>query len=142
MFMGDGAWLIAIFHIPVIAWVVAVDEYVTVKRWYDKYFWSYLPRIFKSGAQWTTWIAHGLVSVLALAYFALWTLILPESLVGGARLGSAVALLFYAVREIGNWHDHARDKDSGKWSIPNGWGFDGIMDMIGPVMVHLWTWTL
>jgi hypothetical protein len=140
MFMSDAAWVVSALHILVIIWVVVIDEFVTIKKWYEKYFWLYLPKVFKSGASWITWIVHGLVAVLITAYFASWALILPESLIGSVRLGSAVALVFYAVREFMNWRHHVRNKDSGKWSVFNGWGFDGIMDMVGPTVVHLWTW--
>ena len=59
-----------------------------------------------------------------------------------AQIGSVGALLYYCVRETRNWRQHAIEKTKGKWKISSGWGIDGIMDIAGPLLVHIWTWTL
>jgi hypothetical protein len=101
-----------------------------------------LPSVLKQWqGEWTTWVHHALISALITLYAALWGLVLPDSWVVGARLGSGIAFALYGIREIYNWRHHKREGTPGKWKLPYGWGIDGVMDTLGPILIHLWTWT-
>lgn len=140
--MNTLSMLVLVLHVLFLIWASIIDDFARIDRWFNRWFWSRLPRIFKSGSHWITWLSHGLAALLITGYFALWGLVLPESWADMAQIGSIGALLYYCVRECRNWRQHAKDKTEGKWKIPSGWGIDGIMDIAGPLLVHVWTWTL
>ena len=134
--------VVLILHVLFLIWASIIDGFVRIDRWFNRYFRSHLPKIFKSGSQWMTWLSHGLAALLITGYFVLWGFVLPENWVDMAQIGSVGALLYYCVRESGNWRRNAREKTEGKWRFLGGWGIDGIMDIAGPLLVHIWTWTL
>jgi len=142
MILSSVAWFVLALHLPVIMWAALLDNFATFDMWADKYLQPRLPAFLKSGKEWTTWVHHGLISALVTLYVALWGWILPDSWIIGARLGSGIAFALYAVREIYNWRHHMKKGTPGKWDLLYGWGIDGVMDTVGPILIHLWTWTL
>jgi hypothetical protein len=141
MILSSVAWFVLALHLPVILWAALLDDFATFNMWADKYLQPRLPGVLKSGKGWTTWVHHGLISALITLYATLWGLVLPDSWVVGARLGSGIAFALYGIREIYNWRHHKREGTLGKWKLPYGWGIDGVMDTLGPILIHLWTWT-
>ena len=142
MIISSTAWFALALHLPVILWAALLDDFATFNVWANKYLQPRLPAFLKSGKEWTTWVHHALISALVTLYVALWGLVLPDSWVVGARLGSGIALTLYGTREVYDWHHHAKEGTLGKWKLPYGWGIDGVMDVVGPILIHLWTWTL
>ena len=140
--MNTISMVVLVLHVLFLIWASVIDNFTRIDRWFNRWFWSHLPGIFKGGSHWMTWLSHGLAALLIAGYFALWSLVLPESWTEMAQIGSIGALLYYCVREFRNWRQHATEKTEGKWKIPSGWGIDGIMDIAGPLLVHVWTWTL
>ena len=142
MILSSVAWFVLALHLPVIMWAALLDDFAMFNVWANKYLQPRLPAFLKSGKEWTTWVHHALISALVTLYVALWGLVLPDSWVVGARLGSGIALTLYGTREVYDWHHHAKEGTLGKWKLPYGWGIDGVMDVVGPILIHLWTWTL
>jgi len=142
MIISSTAWFALALHLPVILWAALLDDFATLNMWANRYLQPRLPAFLKSGKEWTTWVHHALISALVTLYVALWGLVLPDSWVVGARLGSGIALTLYGTREVYDWHHHAKEGTLGKWKLPYGWGIDGVMDVVGPILIHLWTWTL
>ena len=142
MILSSVAWFVLSLHLPVIMWAALLDDFAMFNVWANKYLQPRLPAFLKSGKEWTTWVHHALISALVTLYVALWGLVLPDSWVTGARIGSGIALALYGVREIYDWRHHAKEGTPGKWDLLYGWGIDGIMDTLGPILIHLWTWTL
>ena len=142
MDLSNLACIVLGIHAPFVFWLVAIDKFAIFNRWADKYLQPHLPWKLKSGKEWTTWIHHGLIAALITLYVVLWAIVLPDSWIIGARLGSGIALAIYAIREVYNWRHHLKENTPGKWDFPYGWGVDGVMDVVGPILIHLWTWTL
>ena len=142
MDLSNLACIVLGVHAPFVFWLVAIDKFAIFNRWADKYLQPHLPWKLKSGKEWTTWIHHGLIAALITLYVVLWAIVLPDSWIVGARLGSGIALAIYAIREAYNWRHHLKENTPGKWDFPYGWGVDGVMDVVGPILIHLWTWTL
>ena len=142
MIISSTAWFALALHLPVIMWAALLDDFATFNGWANKYLQPRLPAFLKSGKEWTTWVHHALISALVTLYVALWGLVLPDSWVTGARIGSGIALALYGVREIYDWRHHMKKGTPGKWDLLYGWGIDGVMDTVGPILIHLWTWTL
>ena len=142
MILSSTAWFVLALHLPVILWAALLDDFAMFNVWANKYLQPRLPAFLKSGKEWTTWVHHALISALVTLYVALWGLVLPDSWVVGARLGSGIALALYGVREAYDWRHHAKEGTPGKWDLLYGWGIDGVMDTVGPILIHLWTWTL
>ena len=142
MIISSTAWFALALHLPVILWAALLDDFATFNVWANKYLQPRLPAFLKSGKEWTTWVHHALLAALITLYVVLWAIVLPDSWVIGARLGSGIALAIYAIREAYNWRHHAKEGTPGKWDLPYGWGIDGFMDTLGPILIHLWTWTL
>ena len=142
MDLSNLACIVLGLHAPFVFWLVAVDKFAIFNRWADKYLQPHLPWKLKSGKERTTWIHHGLIAALITLYVVLWAIVLPDSWIVGARLGSGIALAIYAIREAYNWRHHLKENTPGKWDFPYGWGIDGVMDTVGPILIHLWTWTL
>ena len=142
MILSSTAWFVLALYLPVILWAALLDDFAMFNVWANKYLQPRLPAFLKSGKEWTTWVHHALISALVTLYVALWGLVLPDSWVTGARIGSGIALTLYGVREIYDWRHHAKEGTPGKWDLLYGWGIDGIMDTLGPILIHLWTWTL
>lgn len=142
MIISSTAWLALALHLPVILWAALLDDFATLNMWANRYLQPRLPAFLKSGKEWTTWVHHALIAALITLYVVLWAIVLPDSWVIGARLGSGIALAIYVIREAYNWRHHAKEGTPGKWDLPYGWGIDGIMDTVGPILIHLWTWTL
>ena len=142
MIISSTAWFALALHLPVILWAALLDDFATLNRWVDRYLQPRLPAFLKSGKEWTTWVHHALIAALITLYVVLWAIVLPDSWVTGARIGSGIALALYGIREVYNWRHHAKEGTPGKWDLPYGWGIDGIMDTVGPILIHLWTWTL
>ena len=142
MIISSTAWFVLALHLPLILWAALLDDFAMFNVWANKYLQPRLPAFLKSGKEWTTWVHHALLSALVTLYVALWGLVLPDSWVVGARLGSGIALTLYGTREVYDWHHHAKEGTLGKWKLPYGWGIDGVMDVVGPILIHLWTWTL
>ena len=139
MTISDLTLIVLAVHLFVFILLPIIRRSAAFSRWYEKNIGSRIPKPFKSGA---TWGRHLVISILVTAYAALWGLLLPESIASGARMGSAAALILYGVWESRRWRGHAKKKDLGKWDFPKGWGCSGIMNMIGPMVVHIWTWML
>ena len=142
MIISSTAWFALALHLPVILWAALLDDFATFNVWANKYLQPRLPAFLKSGKEWTTWVHHALIAALITLYVVLWAVILPDSVVTGARIGSGIALALYGTREVYDWRHHAKEGTPGKWDLPYGWGIDGIMDTLGPILIHLWTWTL
>ena len=142
MILSSVAWFVLALHLPVILWAALLDDFAMFNMWANRYLQPRLPAFLKSGKEWTTWVYHALISALVTLYVVLWAIILPDSWVIGARTGSGIALVLYGVREVYDWRHHAKEVTPGKWDLPYGWGVDGVMDTLGPILIHLWTWTL
>ena len=136
------ASIVLVLHAPIALWLTVIDKFVTLNRWKAKYINPIMPKILLDGGYAATWINDTLVTLLSTAYAAVWGLILPDSWIGGARLGAAAALGVYAVVSIYSWRHHRSKNMPGKWDFPGGWGTNGIMNVVGPILVNLWTWTL
>ena len=136
------ASIVLVLHAPVALWLTVIDKFSTVDRWKAKYINPITPKILLDGGYVATWINDTLVTLLSTAYAAIWGVILPESWVGGARLGAAAALGVYVVVSAYSWRHHSSRGVPGKWDFPSGWGTNGIMNVVGPILVNLWTWTL
>ena len=141
MDLSNLACIVLGLHMPIVFWAVVIDRFALLNLWADKYIQPLLPSVLSTGGEWTTWVHHALISALITLYAALWGLVLPDSWVVGARLGSGIAFALYGIREIYNWRHHKREGTPGKWKLPYGWGIDGLMDTLGPTLIHLWTWT-
>jgi len=139
MTISDLTLIVLAVHLFVFILLPIIRRSAAFSRWYDRRIGSRIPRPFKNGAAWGR---HLVISILVATYAALWGILLPEGMVIGARTGAAVALIFYSVREARIWRDHAKNKDPGKWDFPKGWGFGRIMNVIGPVLINIWTWML
>ena len=142
MDLSNLACIVLGLHMPLVFWAVVIDKFAVFNSWVDKYLQPYLPWALKSGKEWTTWVHHALISALITLYVVLWAIILPDSVVTGARIGSGIAFALYGVKEVYDWRHHAKKGTPGKWDLPYGWGVDGVMDTLGPILIHLWTWTL
>ena len=142
MIISSTAWFVLALHLPVILWAALLDDFAMFNVWANKYLQPRLPAFLKSGKEWTTWVHHALIAALITLYVVLWAIVLPDSWVTGARIGSGIALALYGVREIYDWRHHAKEGTPGKWDLLYGWGIDGVMDTLGPILIHLWTWTL
>ena len=133
-------WIVLCLHVPLIAWVL-INRFTVLNRLADKYLQPLLPGALGTGKAWTTWVHHALIALVVTAYVTVWGLILPgDSWITGARIGSAIALALYTVRETYNWNYHARAGTPDKWGWWDGWAVDGIMDTAGPLLIHLLTW--
>ena len=142
MIISSTAWFALALHLPVILWAALLDDFATFNVWANKYLQPRLPAFLKSGKEWTTWVHHALIAALITLYVVLWAIVLPDSWVIGARIGSGIALALYGTREVYDWRHHAKEGTPGKWDLLYGWGIDGVMDTVGPILIHLWTWTL
>jgi len=141
MDISNLACIVLGLHVPVILWLTVIDNFSMLDKWKAKYN-PFMPRVLLDGGYLATWINDTLVTLLSAAYAAVWGLILPDSWIGGARLGAAAALGVYAVVSIYSWRHNRSRGVPGKWDFPSGWGTNGIMNVVGPILVNLWTWTL
>jgi hypothetical protein len=82
-------------------------------------------------------IAGGVLAGLAVQDFSL-----------GARVASGLSLFVYAIKERGEYLEHARQRHARwKWErrgvyLKVGFVADMIGDLAGPIAVHVWTWCL
>jgi hypothetical protein len=113
--------VVLVLHVLFLIWASIIDNFARIDRWFSRFIWPWLPRFLKG---------------------VLWGMVLPESSADMAQMGSVAALLYYLVRGWGSWRQNAKEKTEGKWKVPSGWGIDGIMNIAGPLLVHIWTWTL
>ena len=140
--MNTISLVVLVLHVLFLIWASIIDNFARIDRWFSRFIWPWLPRFLKGGSRWMVWVSHIFVALLMTGYFVLWGMVLPESSVDMAQMGAVAALLYYLARGWGSWRQNAKEETEGKWKIPSGWGIDGIMDIAGPLLVHVWTWTL
>jgi hypothetical protein len=136
------AFLIAAFIRDRFAWLNArADDFerIVFGGWAD----------FDTWGDPASWVHHGFTcAVVGGAWGALaWALSIGFAV--GFLHGTCAMLGFYIVREGHNaWTHHAESGWEGavhvrpfrKWGFRTGWALDGLMDLVGPVLVALAGW--
>tara|TARA_R110001583_G_scaffold120824_1_gene272089 strand:+ start:49 stop:456 length:408 start_codon:yes stop_codon:yes gene_type:complete len=135
MIISNAGWFVLLFHILVLIWAPTIQKSAVFREKYKKHIKPLIPKG-------VLWGKHLVASLLATGYGAIWGLLLPESIVGGARFGAFCAFVFSGSTEAMRWRSYAEKKTPNQWKFPGGWGLSGIMNVTGPMLVHLWTWML
>lgn len=118
------ALVILAVHAPLVAWLWD-DDFRTLNRWADWVEDTWFPAWF----QWSTlgdrvsWLHHAGFTALGGLYGALWAWVEHQPLPSGAVIGALCVSALYLLHRVG-------------------WAVDGIMDVLCPLGVTGWAYTL
>lgn len=142
---GEALVLLGI-HLVLLS-ALARDEFRTVNMWADIFEAHCLP----TWLQWSTmgdkvsWTHHALIAAAVSLYGGLLSTLTPESFVTGAVIAAWFAFCAYAAREAISAYGSYKRGRTYVWTHPSpsrvGWAVDGILDVVGPLLVALF-WTL